>query len=112
MSAEDWQKRREQYEAILKREPNRIPIIIWDDSAKRKHQWLIPNEFTFSDVLNTFRKKNQLAANQAIVMLVGNCMIPGNQLMSMVYATHKSPDGFLYMRCTAESTFGRRRSVC
>jgi len=106
------QERIEHSARLLKKYPDRIPLII----EKSKHvtldnyKYLLPNTITASTFMNIIKKKINIAYTQALFTFIKSnneyVLIPMNETMDIVYDLYKQDDGFLYIRFGIENTFG------
>jgi GABA(A) receptor-associated protein len=94
--------------------PNRIPIIcgIHPSSAKDlpvldKFKFLTPDTLTFGQFLYTIRRRLKLDEKKGLYIFTDdNTLCTISTPMKIIYAKHRSPDGFLYLQIHAENTFG------
>ena len=106
-------------EQIRKKYPDRIPIMVTrslqsDKSTPdlKKHKFLVPNSFLFSDLLFTIRKWLTLPPEKAIYLFVmppekKNEFIPSpSSLLIELHETNKHRNGVLYVVYALENTFG------
>lgn len=92
----------------------KIPVILeWDlnsqgkkDHPFQKHKYLIPEEFTIGTLMVNINKNIMINANQNLFLFCDNTMLIGSHAMLDVYNKYKDEDGFLYIRCSFENTFG------
>jgi GABA(A) receptor-associated protein len=96
---------------ILKKYPNRVPIIIergdkciLNDIDKTKY--LVPKDLNMNQFIYIIRKRIKLDNSQSIFFIVGNNVCPSNVPLSSIYEEYKDEDGFLYIIYTSENTFG------
>ena len=96
---------------ILKKYPNRVPIIIergdkciLNDIDKTKY--LVPKDLNMNQFIYIIRKRIKLDNSQSIFFIVGNNVCPSNVHLSSIYEEYKDEDGFLYIIYTSENTFG------
>ncbi len=106
-----FNKRKSEAERIIKKYPDKIPIIVQKlNNTKlielKKFKYLVPDDLTMSQFHYVIRKRISMTPEKSIVLFVNNRMIPGNMLLSQVYAEEKDKDLFLYCYITQESTFG------
>mmetsp|Transcript_21033 Transcript_21033/g.74228 ORF Transcript_21033/g.74228 Transcript_21033/m.74228 type:complete len:125 (-) Transcript_21033:392-766(-) len=106
-----FEKRKAEADRIRKKFPDRIPVIC--EKAERtdipdidKKKYLVPADLTVGQFVYVVRKRIKLAPEQAIFVFINNYLPPTASLMSAIYETHKSPDGFLYVTYSGENTFG------
>lgn len=105
------QKRKDEAIRIMKKYPDRIPIIVEKAEGTEvpsidKNKYLVPNDLTVGQFVYVVRKRIKLAPEQAIYLFVNNTLPPTSALMSQVYKEHKDPDNFIYFVYSGESTFG------
>jgi GABA(A) receptor-associated protein len=98
--------------------PERLPIMVtrsphspMDTPEIRKHKFLVPNDFRFSDVLTTIRKWLALPPEKALFLFVVSRdkseTIPSPTAMLVdLHEAHAARNGVLYMMYALENTFG------
>lgn len=108
-----FEKRRAQGINILTKYADRIPVIVEKArSADKtvpdvdKKKFLVTRDMTLGQFVFVIRKRLVLAPEKAIFVFINNTIPPTSALMSDIYETHKSADGFLYMVYNGENTFG------
>ena len=110
---EDFETRIKYSVALLKKYPDRVPVIIRrnpNDKILRdidKEKYLIPKNLQVSEIYVIIRKKITLEPKQAFFIFVGDgTLVPMNKIIEEIYNEYKNDDGFLYIVYTAENTFG------
>ena len=107
------EKRKEESEGILKKYPDRIPIIV--EKADRcdvdiididKKKYLVPSDLTVGQFQYVIRKRIKLEPEKALFIFINNILPPTSHLISSVYKEYKDKDGFLYVTYSGENTFG------
>ena len=100
-------------ERLLARFPGRVPVLVLrhrgaapDVPRLAKSKFLVPRDLALGQFIYVVRNQMKMASEKALFMFVGNCLPTTGSLMSEMYAEYKSPDGFLRMVYTSESTFG------
>jgi len=106
-------------EQLRKRYPDRIPVMVTrsphsDKSTPeiKKHKFLVPNSFAFSDLQFTIRKWLVLPPEKAMYLFVmppekKNEFIPApSSLLAEIHETNKHRNGVLYIVFALENTFG------
>lgn len=98
-------------ERILKKYPDRIPIIIKkmegsDIPNVDKNKYLVPMDLTFSQFMYVIRKRIKLKPEKALFLFVNNSIPTGSKMISEIYKTEKDETGFLYVEYSGENTFG------
>lgn len=107
-----FKKRQEEAERIIKKFPDRIPVIVERNNTSTnvpdidKQKYLVPSDLTVGQFVYVVRKRIKLAPEQAIFIFINNYLPPTASLMSTIYETHKASDKFLYMTYSGENTFG------
>jgi len=103
-------KRMEDCKKILKKYPDRIPVIV--DRGTRetpkidKNKFLVPKSITISEFMIVLRARLPLQKDQAIYFHIQNNMPRSTDEMSRIYLQNKSEDGYLYMTYSVEASFG------
>lgn len=106
------EERIEESTSVLKKYPNRIPVIVEkSDKCKElkdidKNKYLVPDDLTFGQFIFVVRKRLKLSADKSLFLFVNNTLIPSMNLMKQVYEQNADKDGFLYILYTSENTFG------
>ena len=109
--SEEIIKRRQEVEQILKRYPDRIPVIVerMDKNVPEidKKKFLIPsNNMTVGEFFYVIRKRLRLAPEKTLYLFVKNTLLPQSELMSVVYKNYKGNDNYLTLYYGSENTFG------
>ena len=106
------EERIEESTNVLKKYPNRIPVIVEkSDKCKDlqdidKNKYLVPDDLTFGQFIFVIRKRLKLSADKSLFLFVNNTLIPSVNLMKQVHDQNADKDGFLYILYTSENTFG------
>ena len=107
------EERIEESTNVLKKYPNRIPVIVEkSDKCKElqdidKNKYLVPEDLTMGQFLYVVRKRIQLDSEQALFCFVNDNTLPTtSSTMANIYNDHKDEDGFLYVTYCSENTFG------
>ena len=106
-------------EQIRKKHPERIPVVVTRSAQcdkgtpdVKKHKFLVPNHFTFGDLIYTVRKWMALPPERALFLFVNppekkNEFIPSpSSLLTEIHEAHRHRNGVLYVVYTLENTFG------
>jgi len=108
-----FEKRVEEAEKILKKHPDRIPVICEKHENSKdipeidRKKYLVPQELTVGQFVYVVRKRLRLPPEKAIFIFVdGHLPSTGAALMSQMYKDYKDQDGFLYVTYSGENTFG------
>lgn len=106
-----YEERLYQSTSIMKKYPDRIPVIIQKDKKLKtpdidKNKYLVPNELKINQLLFTIRNRIKLDKNQAIFLFNENIVLKSSDSISYIYDQYKDEDGFLYINYSLENTFG------
>ena len=105
-------ERKRQSEIVLRKHPDRIPIIVERDSKNAnlpvidRCKYLVPKDFSMGQLLYVVRKRIKLAPEQALFFFVDNSLASTASLLSQLYQDHKDQDNFLYVSYCGENAFG------
>ena len=103
------EERQKQSLNIFNKYKDSIPIYIdFTNFSKttEKSKFVIPNGFTIGQLLTAIRMKMSLNPASALFLFINNRLIPVTTVVSTLYETNKDDDGFLYVSCSEENTFG------
>jgi GABA(A) receptor-associated protein len=99
--------------SIRNKYPDKIPVIVErargcnDDIPNiTKSKYLVPSSLIFGQFIYIIRRQIQLQPDKALFVFVGSTLVTPTMMMNEVYSQYMSPDGFVYMTYTGESTFG------
>jgi GABA(A) receptor-associated protein len=110
-------KRKKEAERILKKYPERIPVIVEGDKSDKnaptidKRKYLVPKDLTMGQFVYVIRKRINLNPEQALFVFkvdkAGNYKLPSTSaLMHLLYKETMHIDGFMYLKYGREKTFG------
>ena len=106
-----YENRVKESSRIMKKYPNRIPIIVERDGTDvpdvDKHKYLVPCDLSISQFIYVIRKRINLESEKAIYLFINNTLPPSSALLSQIYEKHADEDGFLYTIYSGENAFGR-----
>jgi len=91
---------------LLKRYPDRVPVIVGKKNSPDKHKYMVPKGITMAQFMCMLRTRIKLTSDKAIFVFIDNTLVPNSELMENLYARHVHTDGILYMTYASESTFG------
>lgn len=92
---------------ILKKYPDKIPIITLSKGLNlKKYKFIVNLSSEFSYFMIIIKKFIELKPDQAVFIFVGNIIPPSNETIGSLYKKYADSDGFLYLTITTESTFG------
>ena len=107
------EKRQEESSRILKKYPDRIPIIVECSSNSTiapekldKNKYLVPKDLTVSQFLYILRKRIKLRPEESILIFIVNQLPPTSEQMYKLYNQFKDQDDFLYCQISGEHSFG------
>ena len=106
------EKRCKESENILKKYPNRIPVIVErSEKCKEindidKNKFLVPNDLTMNQFIYVVRKRLKLSSEKALFVFINDKIIPNSRTLYEIYQEEKEEDDFLYMNYASENTFG------
>lgn len=106
-------KRKEIANKILSAYTDRVPIIVEPNPRTgkpciNKQKFLAPAEISLSKFLNEIRKHiTEVSPNSAIYLLTERNIVPcQSESLSRLFQQYADEDGFLYLHCCEENTFG------
>ena len=95
---------------ILAKYPSRLPVICerYGDTLPPldKKKYLVPFELTVGQFIYIIRRRMTLPPEKAIYIFINNILPCSSRSMGSIYEEYKHTDGFLYIRCGGENTFG------
>ena len=101
--------RKQQSTNILTKYPTSIPIFIDSSSMHKvidKPKFVIPDGFTIGQLMMSIRMRMKMNPATALFIFIDNHLVPVTTTISSLYETHKDEDGFMYICCSEENTFG------
>ena len=108
-----FEKRKNQCNILLIRNPNRVPIILEKDpkckiEGIKKTKFLIQKDFTVNQFSKMLRALMSIPEEEALFFTAkGKYTITGQKLMGQIYKEYKDKeDGFLYIAYTTELVYG------
>tara|TARA_Y100001970_G_scaffold266543_1_gene355372 strand:+ start:157 stop:486 length:330 start_codon:yes stop_codon:yes gene_type:complete len=99
-------------QSILKKHPNKVPLVIHHDKNKKKlYKFIIPSDSSITDLLYIVRKRVNLDPEQAIYIYVNtpdgkSDLLSANLLLSNIYDENKLDNGLLHLIYAEENVFG------
>jgi len=106
------ESRKDESSRIIKKFPNRIPIIVERKGNNSnipyidKNKFLTPNDLTFGQFVYVIRKRLHVSSEIGLFYFVNNKMFTMSDIIAQVYTEEKDEDGFLYINYCGENTFG------
>jgi len=92
---------------VLKKYPNRVPVIIESKAVPvNKTKYLVPKDVSFSIFMYQLRKHMTVGYWEGVYCYVDNKLIPSTMAMGDIYEEHKSEENTLNITVTKENTFG------
>ena len=107
-----FKTRQEEALRIMKKYPDRIPIIVersLSDTTTElinKNKYLAPSSLTVGQFVYVIRKRLVLPPEKAIFLFIGGILPPTASLLGNIYDERKDKDHFLYITYSGENTFG------
>ncbi|XP_015187804.1 PREDICTED: microtubule-associated proteins 1A/1B light chain 3B-like [Polistes dominula] len=101
-------------EAIKKRYPNKIPLVV-ERLPGEKHlptlhnaKFLIPDFLSVAELIKILRLKLQLNPSQAFYLLTNSnkSLVSGGMTMLQLYQREQDEDGYLYVLFASQEVFG------
>lgn len=107
-----FEKRKAEADRILKKYPDRIPIICEKQKNSNieqidKKKFLVPGDLTIGQFIFILRKRIKVKPEQAIFLFVNNILPPVGTEINSIYDEQKGEDGFLTIYYSGENTFGK-----
>lgn len=106
-------------EEIRRKYKERIPIVVTKSATSdrntpelKRHKFLVPNHFTFGELIHTVRKWLAVTPEKAIFLFITppekkNEFMPSpSSLLAELHDTYAHRNGVLYVVYAAENTFG------
>lgn len=109
----NFQKRMEEANRVIKKFPDRVPIICEKSSTAPydcpdidKSKYLVPKELTMGQFLCVIRNRLKFGPEKGLFLFVGDTIPPTSAYASDIYNHYAENDGFLYVTYCPENTFG------
>lgn len=103
------EERMQQSKNILTKYPTSVPIYIDSSNMHKvidKPKFVIPHGFTIGQLMISIRMRMKMNPATALFIFIDNLLVPVTTIVSSVYESHKDEDGFMYVSCSEENTFG------
>ena len=103
------EERKQQSANILTKYPSSVPVFIDSSSMHKmidKPRFVIPDGFTIGQLMTSIRARMKMNAATALFVFIDNQLIPVTSVISSLYVSHKDEDGYMYVCCSEENTFG------
>jgi GABA(A) receptor-associated protein len=109
-----FEKRFEESSRIIRKHPDRLPVICEKSNEKNKiilptmnkTKYLVPLNLTISEFLFLLRNRMKLPPEMGIFLFIGNTIASNTSTFEDLYNQFKDPDGFLYIIYSGENVFG------
>jgi GABA(A) receptor-associated protein len=109
-STHSFEQRVKEVEAIRKRFPDKIPVIIEGElkSGKvlEKSKFLVPCDFSFGHLQQVIRKNLKTSSGTGLFFAIGQNMPSGTIYLSTLYEQNKEKCGYLFVTFHEENVFG------
>jgi len=103
-------KKLDEYTRIHRKYPDRVPVILQKGNSSApdidRNKYLVPKDITFSSFIGVVRQRLKMKPDEALFIMANNSLVTGSEIMSNIYHKNKSPEGFLLLEYSLESTFG------
>ncbi|KAM4694244.1 uncharacterized protein O3C94_004686 [Discoglossus pictus] len=113
-----FETRKEDAIRIKKRFPTKIPVIVERYEREKylpllnKTKFLVPQDFSMIQFINTIRTRMNLSATHALYLLVNNKSLASMSLtVAELYMDEKDEDGFLYMTYASQEMFVKSKQL-
>jgi GABA(A) receptor-associated protein len=103
------EKRLQESTNILKKYPERIPVILNISQTLPKIdkiKYLVPKDLTLAQFIGVVRKRMIMDSEKAIYVSIDDTLPACSDDMISIYDKYKNEDGFLYLNFGMENTFG------
>jgi GABA(A) receptor-associated protein len=109
-----FEMRLKESEKIRQKYPDKFPVIVQKNPISKnlnipdidKNKYLVQKDLTFGQLMYVIRKRIKLQPEVALFGFVNENMISTSKLLSEIYNSYKSNDGFLYVYYEGENVFG------
>jgi GABA(A) receptor-associated protein len=107
-----FKQQQDEANRILKKYPDRIPIIIEKNSTCTsipnldKNKYLVPKQITIGQLIQIVRKRIKIKPEQALFCFIGNVIPSSSETVEKIYHNYKEESGFLFVTVSSENTFG------
>ena len=109
-------ERSEEVSRIIKKYPDKIPIICEQNynSSKnynnnyniKKNKFLVPNDFSVGQFIYVIRQQLSLKPEIGLFFFINNYIPSSSEYLYTIYSRNRDADGFLYITYSLENTFG------
>jgi GABA(A) receptor-associated protein len=110
MQKYSFEERFKESNRIIKKYPNRIPIIIerFNNSIPdiKKKKYLVPDDLILGQFIYVIRKQMSIPIDKAVYLFINNKLPINSSTIGIIYEEYKNKDGFLYIKYSFENTFG------
>ena len=100
-------------ERLCEKFPGRVPLLVIrhrgaapDVPRLLKSKFLVPRDITLGQFIYIIRSQMKISSEKALFLFVGSMLPTTGTTLVELYSQYKSPDGFLRLVYTSESTFG------
>ena len=108
----NFEKRKAENEAIMKKYPKKIAIIC--EKAPNSHlktidktKYIVDNTLTLPQFYSSIKKKLEIDEKEGIFLLLnGKNTLTQNETMGEIHKKYKDKDGFLYISYASEEVWG------
>lgn len=95
---------------MLKRYPSRIPVILESEdiaAVLHRQKYMAPKGISFGQFMFVLRNRLKLKPEQGLFFFSEKrYLLCASDVVAEIYRRHQDEDGFLYIWCSLENTFG------
>lgn len=107
----DFDLRKNESNAVLKKYPKSVPIIIYPKYENtpdlKKHKYVVPNTLLCAHFFDIIRKQLNMSKEKALFFFDDNKrLLSATYVLGNIYSENKNLDGFLYIYYSFENVFG------
>ena len=102
----DVSQARRKSKRLMNRHPGHLPVIIVTEMKMTKYKFLPHEESNLGMLLSVIRNYTDIKSTQAFIVTINKTLPPLTALIGDLYKEHATPDGYLHICVSKESTFG------
>ena len=111
LTRESVERRRETALRMLKKYPEKIPVILLKDPVCkldniRSQKILVDHWLSIAQLLYILRTRISMKETEALYLFFKNDLLPSNTTMREAYDRYREMDDILYITYSCETTFG------
>ena len=102
-----FSQRAEYSSDLLKKYPDRKPVIVYNSRTKSTYKLLLLNHHVIGIILQHIKQRMKIDKSDAIYVFINKTIIPQTtDTIESIYNQYKDQDGYLYLDAHKENTFG------